>query len=170
MPKFKYFLWNGIKIINSMIANGTIAENKLTPEVQEKINSGGMHNYSSDEQIVGTLIDGKPIYEKTYVIPKNLLSGYSSSYAHNISNIDRVIQINTVAKQNVSGVGALDDNTHTFIPFAYTTKATTDNRWYGGGHITKTDITFDFGEFIFDTLTDVIVTIQYTKNPIETNE
>lgn len=41
MPKFKYFLWNGIKIINSMIANGTIAENKLTSEVQEKINSGG---------------------------------------------------------------------------------------------------------------------------------
>ena len=39
--KLKYFFWNGLKIVNSMIANGTIEESKLSAELQAKINSGG---------------------------------------------------------------------------------------------------------------------------------
>ena len=32
----------------------------------------GGNNYSEEEQVIGTWIDGKPIYQKTIVLPTNL--------------------------------------------------------------------------------------------------
>ena len=37
---------------------------------------GGTQNYSLDEQVVGTWTDGKPIYQKTYII-SSTVSGYN---------------------------------------------------------------------------------------------
>ena len=37
--KLKYFYWNGIKIINKMIKNGTIEESKLATALVNKINA-----------------------------------------------------------------------------------------------------------------------------------
>ena len=43
-------------------------------------------NYSTEEVKIGTWIDGKPLYRKTF----NITSGFSTflNIAHNISNID----------------------------------------------------------------------------------
>ena len=43
-------------------------------------------NYSTEETKIGTWIDGKPLYRKTF----NITSGFSNSFdiIHNISNID----------------------------------------------------------------------------------
>lgn len=49
-------------------------DTELSPVSLPKIKS--THNYSTEEQIVGTWIDGKPIYEKTYILNnKSLLKG-----------------------------------------------------------------------------------------------
>ena len=48
--------------------------------------------YSAEERIVGTWIDGKPIYQKT--IQTNMpTTTTSTNYAHNISSIDQIISI-----------------------------------------------------------------------------
>lgn len=49
------------------------------------------HHYSTDEQIVGTWIDGKPLYETTIVID----SGFSTqfTYTHGIANIDETVKM-----------------------------------------------------------------------------
>lgn len=49
-------------------------DTELSPVSLPKIKS--IHNYSTEEQIVGTWIDGKPIYEKSYILNNiNLLRG-----------------------------------------------------------------------------------------------
>lgn len=54
--------------------------------VNYKIPSGGGLNYSTDEQIVGTWYDGKPLYQKTYVGSWNLSGSSWSSTITNIPN------------------------------------------------------------------------------------
>ena len=46
------------------------------------------HNYSTEEQVVGTWIDGKPLYEK--VIAFSLTGSGNLSYAHNIENLHEI--------------------------------------------------------------------------------
>lgn len=60
--------------------------------------NGGLarYNYSTDEQVVGTWIDGKPLYQKTVdcgALPNNA----TKEVDHNISNLERVININGYA-------------------------------------------------------------------------
>ena len=50
--------------------------------------SSGSHNYSTEERVVGTWIDGKPIYEK--VIAFSLTGSGNLSYAHNIENLHEI--------------------------------------------------------------------------------
>lgn len=45
-------------------------------------------HYSTSEQVVGTWIDGKPLYEKTIYIQNPTAGGY---YAHGVENIKRII-------------------------------------------------------------------------------
>jgi hypothetical protein len=54
-----------------------------------------MHDYSTDEQIVGTWIDGKPVYEKTY---KTTFTNIPQETPQNIAdlsslNIEEIISI-----------------------------------------------------------------------------
>ncbi len=47
-----------------------ITSDKLTyssKKIEELVNNSG-HKYSTDEQVVGTWIDGKPLYEKTMIV------------------------------------------------------------------------------------------------------
>lgn len=55
-------------------------------------------DYSTDEKVVGTWIDGKPIYQKTIScgqVPQAVTSGtrVNKEVAHGITNIDRVISL-----------------------------------------------------------------------------
>ena len=49
-------------------------------------NTTKYHNYSTEEQVVGTWIDGKPIYEKVFEIGSK-----SSAYTFTIENLDKII-------------------------------------------------------------------------------
>ena len=66
-------------------------------EVEKKIPSAtAQHNYSTEEQVVGTWIDGKPLYEKTIdlgYLPDN----GTKQVNHNISNLRFVTNINGFA-------------------------------------------------------------------------
>ena len=46
----------------------------------------GPVNYSTDEQVIGTWIDGKPVYQKV-LVDKCPNSAGVKDYAHNISNV-----------------------------------------------------------------------------------
>lgn len=59
--------------------------------------SGDSHEYSTDEQEVGTWIDGSPVYEKVVdlgYLPNNT----TKNVAHNISNLGLIISADFVAK------------------------------------------------------------------------
>lgn len=44
------------------------------------------NNYSTEEQIIGTWLDGKPLYRKTIVI--DITTDDTKYYEHNISDVD----------------------------------------------------------------------------------
>lgn len=57
------------------------------------------HHYSTDEHIVGTWIDGKPVYEKTFIYDNvNISSG--QTYSAGLANIKRLIKIEGTIHEN----------------------------------------------------------------------
>ena len=60
---------------------------------------GSSHTYSTTEQVVGTWIDGKPVYEKTYA-----LNGFQINQQWTTSNItepiDKVIKADLIDEYN----------------------------------------------------------------------
>lgn len=65
--------------------------------------SGGSVNYSTTEQVIGTWIDGKPLYEKTYnfgALPNNT----TKTLAHGITALDTVADFKGIAHNPVSHV------------------------------------------------------------------
>jgi len=57
------------------------------------------HNYSTEEQVIGTWIDGSTLYEKTVAV-SNMMIGYDNTIhtviPHNISNFGYAISVNIV--------------------------------------------------------------------------
>lgn len=106
-------------------------------------------NYSTDEQVVGTWIDGKPLYQKT-VSCGALKNTGNTTKAHGISNLENVI--------NLYGIGIDPSNTKWYpLPFSYTTAAGNiklDADSTNVSIITGQDRTY---------ITTTYVTIQYTK-------
>lgn len=50
-----------------------------------------MMNYSTEEQVVGTWIDGKPLYQKSMVIPRSeMLGSGETKYAHGIEGAENI--------------------------------------------------------------------------------
>lgn len=87
-----------ISVINE---NMDVIDAKMK-EIENKAGSGGgggsSVSYSTEEQVVGTWIDGKPLYQKTIKIP-DIQKGMSSTalYAHNIENIENIFYVNALA-------------------------------------------------------------------------
>lgn len=80
----------GITILDTRILNGKYVY-QYTKVGDDPINIGSITDYSTTEKVVGTWIDGKPIYQKTF---SGVLSTSSTeeSIAHNISNVDLCIE------------------------------------------------------------------------------
>lgn len=51
-----------------------------------------MHTYSFDEQVVGTWVDGKPVYEKTYFVD-NLVRNDTWQTVATITSFKRLVKI-----------------------------------------------------------------------------
>lgn len=61
---------------------------------------GSGHDYSTMEQVVGTWIDGKPLYEKTVYLSSLSYDTSWHSVAHNISNIKRIVDYSCIGSNN----------------------------------------------------------------------
>ena len=85
-----------------------------TKTTDEAIAIGSDTDYSTTEKIVGTWIDGKPLYQKT-VDCGALPNATSINKAHNISNIDKIINTYGIGINNVGIsiiVGGCSTNTN----------------------------------------------------------
>ena len=112
---------------------------------------GSSHNYSTTEQIVGTWVDGSPVYEKT-VVAKNI----------NYPTVGDGYVIGTILNSNeiIEITGTITNSTKTIkhaLPYINDSSKVTTIRF-----------NVSSGELLlrsFDTWSslDVIVTIRYTK-------
>ena len=115
--------------------------------------SGGSGiNYSTEEQVIGTWIDGKPLYQKSLPV-----TGYSygaeSVISFNVPNIKRIVDYDLCAIRS--------DGKFTILPQMHTNF--TD--WGAAAYDFTTN---SFAMYLgrgFNTLTlsDMIITMQYTK-------
>ena len=76
---------------------------------------GGSTNYSLDEQVVGTWIDGKPIYQKTYNksgVPQGRTT-FEANFLNN-NKVDRIVNIYAVqTSENVYNSSYSESNGNT---------------------------------------------------------
>lgn len=67
--------------------------------------AGGMHEYSTAEKVVGTWIDGKPVYEKTINI--GTLSSSSTENRIDVSSLNVDTRINCIVFGNNANLGCI---------------------------------------------------------------
>lgn len=122
-------------------------------------------NYSTDEKVVGTWVDGKPLYQKTVELGwNNSWVGTRVQVSHNISNIDTVISCvphlyinNNLKCPSVRTAHDIYDNSQTGL-FDCRLEFNIDV-------VTKTDIILLVGDSYYSENIPqyVYVTLQYTK-------
>ena len=94
---------DGVKI-SELTTTTTINNSDLIPIVQnnetKSITKQDLvaDKYSTTEQVIGTWIDGKPIYRKVINFG-SLPNAESKSVAHNIANIDFIVNVWGMAKR-----------------------------------------------------------------------
>lgn len=93
--------------IDDSVSESTIPTSKSVKDYVDNNSGHSRHNYSTDEQVVGTWIDGRPVYEQTCVIPA--LTNINGYPLFTIQNIDLVINLDLIGMQD-DGIW----NTHTF--------------------------------------------------------
>lgn len=152
---------NYVRVLNSR--NATITLNYITllyTKITDTAGSGTWttqgtptHHYSTTEHVVGTWIDGKPIYEKTIEVTSYTVN--TNIYVpHGISNIDALINMNGRCKRN---------GTYIALPFVFT-KASGIYDWSIDIYdCTDSSFILFVGSNNSTNLTDIYVTLQYTK-------
>ena len=80
---------------------GTIVEydGTIVPDGYEEVEDKG-EIYSTEEQIVGTWIDGKPIYKKTINFTTTAVGKHTIT--HNISDLENVIKVEGFSKYSTT--------------------------------------------------------------------
>lgn len=91
--------------------------------------SGDFHNYSTTEQIVGTWIDGSPVYEKVVDLGA-LPNATTKNVAHSIANLSNIISVDIVAT----------DGNSQWLTVPYATTNSTDAKYQIGYWITSANI------------------------------
>lgn len=114
-------------------------------------------NYSTDEQVIGTYVDGKPIYRKSFTYSSGSLSTGSQLLANDLSNVERVVDKHCQFHSNT------DDRDYD-IPYfriAYDESVfllchvLTDNT------VGTTLISGDHSSY--NNIADIVLTLEYTK-------
>lgn len=112
------------------------------------------HDYSTVEKVIGTWIDGKPLYEIT--IPINSFSyGSAFTVAHGISNLDKVVETKGKFYRG-------DEGSWNPIPFIYPANPSS---WGIQDYNYKSTVFSMFigSGFSASQLSDMSITIKYTK-------
>ena len=117
-------------------------------------------HYSTDEQVVGYWIDSKPVYQKTFRVPKG--SSQSFRYAHNIANLGEVV--NSYGFMHVPDNAPDHQGIRYPLVFVVGGSGTAVSQWYSGFSITNTDIFCEIGSEFYRLISELYVTIQYTKS------
>ena len=112
----------------------------------DKINEKVKEVYSTTEQVIGTWIDGKPLYRKT--IPVNITTTSRVSYNHNITNIESIW---------VDMSASYYTNETIFLPFGYQTQG-----FYTEAYVNSTSIAIDITSSFWVSGT-AYITLKYTK-------
>lgn len=130
------------KFMKDIIA--TLTDNYILP--QEAV-----VRYSTTERIIGTWIDGSPLYEKTFYVPT--LSTGNNVQTHGITNFDKLISAEGFFYRN----GTVQVKVPTSSPSAATYNADITD-------ITSTTFNIEVGSsWSSYTLTNAYITIRYTK-------
>ena len=115
-------------------------------ELNTNINSlDDRDNYSTTEQVIGTWVNNKPLYQKTIYIPSPVNDGY---YDHYIENADRII---------VSEVTGLRNNSWNCGVF----NTTNNDRLTVLAHASRSQGVYV--NFAMTSLKELYVTLKYTK-------
>lgn len=109
------------------------------------------HHYSESEQVIGTWVNGKPLYEKILHVTAAITSGSTQVY-HYISNLGDVISISGRCRYN---------STSEMLPIPYV--SSNSNYFIQIGNVDSTKFTIYPGSG-FTSLNDVYITLQYTKS------
>lgn len=146
----KYGLWKGggssaLSDMTDVSFTNLQTNDVLTYNGSVWVNDDNLHEYSTEEKVVGKWIDGKTIYEKVIIID-NPTSGVDVLYSHSISNFNHVININVVYITN----GGIEYSEPIYLNSNYARSCAIDS--------TKLYITTKGGNY-----TQLYVTIQYTK-------
>lgn len=131
------------------------------------ISANSMHNYSTSERVVGTWVNGKPLYEKTIEIPAQTFSPNTITHIpHNITNLDFGFPVvgglyynSSTSGLNVFNLGGTYANqTSTSLP--------TGNLFYVSAvNVNSQNIDFALGQSYTSTLTSGgFIVLRYTKS------
>lgn len=110
--------------------------------------------YSTDEQLVGRWIDGKPIYQKSIIASDPVVG--NNTIPHNITNLDRVIKCDGTVMRN-------GDNFTFSLPICYISNVAQWSIATSGINKSTVNITVGNGFTGTYALSDLVVTLQYTK-------
>ena len=122
----------------------------------DQSSGGGGVIYSSDEQEIGTWIDGEtPVYSRTIYIPNPVMDS-RTNIAIDI-NADLLIDIIGTVKRNVAGVGDLSYTVNCYESSNYYTYCVFDDYLNQLAY---------YIHFINSTAKDLIITVHYTKSTI----
>ena len=117
------------------------------------------YNYSTDEKVIGTWINGKPLYQKTVECGK-LPNKTTKTIAHNVSNIDLIVSVSGFSNKDPSGT--YTGTTAFMLPLIYTDGAASANNI--SVYVNRTNILIrgDTADWSANWVSSY-VTIQYTK-------
>lgn len=151
---------------DTMVANGSVTVDGVTypyspndTDYFTPYNSG--HNYSTSEQVIGTWINNKPLYEKTIVV--NLTSAYMD-----IPLADK--GINNIEFATVTEVTLIDDEGLVFpLNMVYQSGSTIDDVQFTSAYMaingSNSSFDIDITQTVSITLpATVYATLHYTKS------
>ena len=108
---------------------------------------GGSTNYSTEEQVVGTWIDGKPVYQKTIIKESSFVKN-EWNFLGQISNVAEVVStdgiiVDSLAKEKIGGYR--DSNLYSYMI------------------LDEDGVRVFVGSFSDRNILKIVATIQYTK-------
>lgn len=120
--------------------------------INEKLEEAGQVVYSTNEQVIGKWIDGKPLYRKT-ISQKGGLTNTNQTINHGIANV-KIIFL---------GSESYISNGSFFNPIMLFKGNTDYTHFLYWANVDKTKITYKIGEWDFASAPDVCFTLYYTK-------
>lgn len=157
IPVGKWVIWKGqmCQTKTAITTGDTLSSANL--DVQDDdgavnaLNSN-LKTYTESEQVIGTWIDGKPLYRKSKVIRN--VSTTPVNIAMELSNIDLFVNVSMMLRDSTSS--------HNWRPIPWTFNAEMA-AWSGGFYITSSGtLCMQLGTSLDDADTVVII-IEYTK-------